>query len=217
MKRVRASVLTITMLTATPPSAGAATVPILTPAGQPTETQQCPAGSFLAGIQLQLTDRLIGGTLVCRSYSTDGHWQPNMTQVIFGVSNAADSEEDDICPKDYLIVGFTLTTGTYHGRSGVWATKTSPVISDLAPGCRDATQDTLTFPPSRLTKAEDNALVLTRWNPSAPPRSCPRGTAGTGLAIYSAQESDWKPKYYVYGASLICGDLPVAATFHRQF
>lgn len=171
----------------------------------------CGGGQFLVGLGLYQTDRLVGLSFTCTTSAKDQTWSgvPG-TDITQFVKKSGDVIRNVTCPKNYYLVGFQATWGTYSADTHGAATVGAQLLADLMPVCRDnKTDDLFVFPTGRLRQADNNNLADVPWQGFAGDRSCASGTGAVGVKMVVDFRRGEDPDRKFEDIALICDGLPI--------
>lgn len=179
----------------------------------PGQIFQCPEpGEYLVGLLQNQTDRIVGAGLVCASTDRTQLWIGDTvvpaSKMVGDFHNQGAILTNVTCPKDYFIVGWRGTRGTYKPETHGFAPPGVDLLADLAPVCRRFDGTIFAFNDGRLHQADDNDLHVTPWDGLNGPRSCQAGWAAIGVLFEFQQALNSDPNNQFEDAALICDRLP---------
>ena len=175
---------------------------------------ECPTGSFLVGVVLNQTDRMIGMRFVCAPAAPGARWASldaagvQATTIGNVTSGTKNRITNSTCPHDFFLIGLRGTIGEYHGSSAAIRAVPADLLADVAPVCREAGGAIFAFNDSRLIEADDNNLRIRNWDGVNGSRTCGAGEAAAGMRVAFETRRNDDPSNIFTDAALICRRLP---------
>jgi hypothetical protein len=203
------------VLIAATPARAIETKPGFSGSVPPGQIFQCQPGSYLIGLSENQTDRIVGVRFICVSSDSSQLWtsEPGLIPTSLG-----DVHKDHgaawtnvMCPKDYFIVGWRGTFGTYSADTHGSAHVGIQLLADLAPVCRNLHGDIFAVNGGSLHQADDNNLQVTAWDGLNGARSCQPGQPAIGVLFEFEELRNDDPNNRFEDAALICDGFPVNA------
>lgn len=170
---------------------------------------ECTKPTYLTGLVLHQTDRVVGLSYQCTNLTLDRKWDAIKSGYQgIGLGNLQLGDVNlKICPTDYFIVGLQASFGSYSADTyGIAKPMLPAMIADLSPVCSNW-QDVAYILPSVVPKqSDDNKLEVIKWDGVGNARSCKIGYAATSILFSYQKGTD--PKNEFFDVALTCDRLP---------